>query len=151
MLSSRVTAMSLPWCWGLTFVLLNQLCRHQNTHSTDEKTKDQKGYVSGEVGGWPGSGSPGTRISYPLLPFRCFQQSTGHVRPPGSLGSPTGHTVLCRSRPELVSGGKINSKAKERTAFWREARVAVQGFVSTHTASSRNTHRHEHTQRHTGE
>ena len=31
--------MSLTWCWGLTFVLLNRLCSHQNTHSTDEKTK----------------------------------------------------------------------------------------------------------------
>ena len=144
--------MSLTWCSGLTPVLLNQLCSHQNTHCTDEKTKGQKGYVPGEVGGCPGSGSPGTRISYPLLPFRCFQQSTGNVRPPGSPGKPTGHTVLSRSRLELVSGGKINSKAKERrTAFWREARVAVRGFVSTHMASCRNTLRHEHTQGHTGE
>ena len=66
-------------------------------------------------------------------------------------GEPRGTPVLSRSGLELLSGGKINSKAEERrTTFRREARVAVQGFVSTHMASCRNTHRHEHTQAHTG-
>ena len=48
---SRESAMSLTWCWGLTFVIWNQLCSHQNTHSTDEKTKGQRDYAWGEAGG----------------------------------------------------------------------------------------------------
>lgn len=82
--------MGLTWCWGLTFVIWNQLCSHQNTHSTDEKTKGQKGYAWGEADlGLETQEAESHLYSHPLPPFRRFPQSTGPA-PAGDVRPPMG-------------------------------------------------------------